>query len=65
MELITLVVTMVIAGHDAGRHEKMASRDACWTEARRVMEELLKPADDRPAITMIGIGCVVEKGEPL
>ncbi len=65
MELITLVVTMVIAGHDAERHEKMSSRDACWVEATRVMEDLLKPAPDRPDITVVGIGCVVEMGKPL
>jgi hypothetical protein len=59
--IVTLVITMVIAGHDVERHEKIASLPECWDRARAVMEHIREHVD----VTQVGVGCVVDAGQNL
>ena len=60
---ITLVITMVVAGRDVERHQTMTSLEQCWVEARKTMDEMRHHHPDAK-ITKIGIGCVVDDGDP-
>ena len=61
--IITLVITMVVGGHDVERHQPMASVEQCWVEAAKVMDEM-RFRHVGAGISKIGIGCVVSEGEP-
>jgi hypothetical protein len=61
--IITLVITMVVGGHDVERHQPMSSMKQCWIEARKTMAEM-QFSHDNAKITKIGIGCVVDGGDP-
>ena len=64
--IITLVITMVVGGHDVERHQPMASIEECWHEARMIMDEMRTQHDhDGANITKIGIGCVMDAGDPV
>jgi hypothetical protein len=59
--IVTLVITMVLAGHDVERHERIESLNECWDRAKAVMEHIRENVD----VTKVGVGCVVETGENL
>jgi hypothetical protein len=61
--IITLVITMIVGGQDIERHQPMASIEQCWHEAQMVMDEMMHHHLDAK-VTKIGIGCVVDAGDP-
>lgn len=62
---ITLVITMVVGGHDVERHQPMSSVDQCWVEAQKIMDEMRSNHNhDGAKISKIGIGCVIDDGDP-
>lgn len=61
--IITLVVTLIVDGHDLGRHEKMTSIEACFMAAQKTVAEMLSV--NHNDVTFVGAGCTIEKGEPL
>ena len=64
--IVTLVVTMVIGGRDFERNERMSSLEECWETARARMETLrnVELEDGHGKLTKIGVGCVVDAGDP-
>jgi hypothetical protein len=60
--IVTLVVTMVINGNDYEQHQRMGSVSECWERAQGMMHVAMEQHDD--SIKKIGIGCVIDAGDP-
>jgi hypothetical protein len=63
--IVTLVITMVVAGQDVERQMPMTSIEQCEIEAHRTMEEMTGTRHADAKISEIGVGCVVKLGNPL
>ena len=61
---IILVITMTIGGHDIERYESTKSLSECWERAQATMQQIQAQHYDDIRITKIGIGCVVDMGDP-
>jgi hypothetical protein len=64
MITVTMVIVMTMHGQDFERHEFMPSMEQCWRTAADRMEKLTNTYNDAAGIAKIGIGCVLNKGEP-
>lgn len=62
--VVTLVITMIVDGQDFQRHEPMISIDACWVRARETMENIRTAEHKDIDIRMVGVGCVIDSGDP-
>jgi hypothetical protein len=62
--IVTLVITMIVDGRDFERHEPMPSIEECWTKARTTMEEIRASEHKEIDIRQIGVGCVIDAGDP-
>lgn len=62
--VITLVITMIVDGQDFQRHESMASIEACWVRARETMEDIRTSEHKDIDIRFVGVGCVIDSGDP-
>lgn len=62
--VITLVVTMVVDGRDFERHERLGSLPICWEKAQQTMESIRTSEHHGISITNVGVGCVIEIGDP-
>ncbi len=62
--IVTLIITMTVAGHDIERHENIKSLSECWDRAKETMEEIRKQHSETVPIKKIGIGCVIDMGNP-
>ncbi len=61
---IILVITMTISGHDIERQEFTKSLSECWERAQATMEQIRTQHSEDVQITKIGIGCVIDLGNP-
>ena len=61
---IILVITMTIGGHDIERHEITKSLSECWERAQATMEQIRTLHHEDVKVMKIGIGCVVDFGNP-
>jgi hypothetical protein len=62
--IVTLVITMMVDGQDFERHERMESLSACWEAAQRTMEDIRSAEHADIVIRNVGVGCVVDPGDP-
>ena len=62
--IVTLVVTMIVDGQDFERHERMESIPACWEAAKRTMEDIRSAEHRDISIRNVGVGCVIDSGDP-
>jgi hypothetical protein len=62
--VVMLVVTMVVGGHDIERQERVKSMSECWERAQATMQEM-RTQHSEVKITRIGIGCVIDLGNPI
>lgn len=62
--IVTLVITMMVDGQDFRRNERMESIAACWERAQRTMDDIRSSEHRGITIRNIGVGCVVDAGDP-
>lgn len=62
--IVTLVITMLVDGQDFERHERMESIPACWEAAQRTMEDIRSAQHSDIVIRNVGVGCVIDSGDP-
>jgi len=61
---IILVITMTIGSHEIERHELTKSLSECWERAQATMQQIRTQQREDVKITKIGIGCVIDLGNP-
>ena len=62
--IITLVITMIVDGRDYERHQPMSSIEQCWVEAKATMENIRTAEHQDISIRNVGVGCVIDAGDP-
>lgn len=62
--IVTLVITMTVDGRDFERHQPMESLPACWEAAQHAMEDIRSAEHKDIILRNIGVGCVIDSGDP-
>ena len=60
--MIFLVTIMTIGGQDYERREPMLNIESCWARAAERWGEIMK---SHPEATGVGVGCSIQKGDPV